>query len=229
MEKRIAKVNISSAGGTAAKGSKTCKVTLPTSWMEALGIHDTQRELLLSFNGEKIILEPRLSAEDFAAQKQTQGHALHKILFYDNATLCSTIYADFTDQTLAVANHITDPVKTAFGNNPLPSWQDLQAFLEERCIFDHGAGLLSNTQISRMDIEPSALISVLRAQPIDTTFTRQMNTARNLYGSQLHLPKLTALEIREILDPTLIYYPHRDRSIIADRVVDCILIRQKHL
>ena len=96
-------------------------------------------------------------------------------------------------------------------------------------IFDNGAGLLSNTQISRMDLEPSALIAVLRAQPIDTTFTRQMNTARNLYGPQLHLPKLTAQEIREILEPALIYYPQRDRSIIADRVVECILIRQKHL
>ena len=96
-------------------------------------------------------------------------------------------------------------------------------------IFDNGAGLLSNTQISRMDIEPSALISVLRAQPIDTTFTRQMKTARNLYESQLYLPKLTAREIREILDPALSYYAQRDRSIIADRVIDCILIRQKHL
>ena len=96
-------------------------------------------------------------------------------------------------------------------------------------IFDNGAGLLSNTQISRMDIEPSALISVLRAQPIDTTFTRQMKSARNLYGSQLYLPKLTGREIREILEPALIYYPQRDRSIIADRVVDCILLRQKHL
>ena len=32
MEKRTAKVNISAAGGTAAKGSRTCKVTLPTTW-----------------------------------------------------------------------------------------------------------------------------------------------------------------------------------------------------
>ena len=159
MEKRIAKVNISSAGGTAAKGSRTCKVTLPTSWMEALGIHDTQRELLLSFNGEKIILEPRLSTEDFAAQKQTQGHALHKILFYDNATLCSTIYADFTDQTLAVANHITDPVKTAFGNNPLPSWQDLQAFLEERCIPRQRSGLREYLEaIDVSEYDPLAII-----------------------------------------------------------------------
>jgi hypothetical protein len=70
---------------------------------------------------------------------------------------------------------------------------------------------------------------VLRAQPIDTTFTRQMNAARKLYRPQLYLPKLTAQEIHEILDPTLSYYAQRDRSIIADRVVNCILIRQKNL
>jgi hypothetical protein len=96
-------------------------------------------------------------------------------------------------------------------------------------IFDNGAGFLSNTQISRMDITPSALIHVLRAQPIDTTFTRQMNAARKLYRPQLYLPKLTAQEIHELLDPTLSYYAQRDRSIIADRVVNCILIRQKNL
>ena len=45
MEKRTAKVNISAAGGTAAKGSRTCKVTLPTTWLEAMGVSESQREL----------------------------------------------------------------------------------------------------------------------------------------------------------------------------------------
>lgn len=159
MEKRIAKVNISSAGGTAAKGSKTCKVTLPTSWIEALNIHDSQRELILSFDGEKIILAPRLNVEDFATQKRKQHHVIHKIRFYDDVTLCSTIYADFTDQTLAVTNHITDPVKTAFGNNLLPSWQDLQAFLEERCISRQRAGLREYLEaINVSEYDPLAII-----------------------------------------------------------------------
>ncbi len=96
-------------------------------------------------------------------------------------------------------------------------------------IFDNGAGLLSNTQVSQMDILPSALISVLRARPFNTTFTRQMNTARILYGTQLTMPKLTADNIREVLQPVLDYYPQRDRGIIADRVEACILIRQKKL
>lgn len=96
-------------------------------------------------------------------------------------------------------------------------------------IFDNGAGLLSNTQLSPMDIAPPALISALRARPFNTTFTRQMNTARSLYGTQLVLPKLTAAEIREGLRSILDYYPERDRDIITDRVEACILTRQKKL
>lgn len=94
-------------------------------------------------------------------------------------------------------------------------------------IFDNGAGLLSNTQLSPMDIAPPALISALRARPFNTTFTRQMNTARSLYGAQLVIPKLTVKEIRETLRPVLEYYSQRDRGIIADRVEACILTRQK--
>ena len=45
MDHRNAKVNISAAGGTAAKNSKTCKVTLPTIWLEEMGITEKHREV----------------------------------------------------------------------------------------------------------------------------------------------------------------------------------------
>lgn len=96
-------------------------------------------------------------------------------------------------------------------------------------IFDNGAGLLSDTRLSPMDIEPKALIASLRARPFNTTFTRQMNTARSLYGKQLSMPVLHRADIMEYLMPMLAFYPQRDRSIIADRVAQCILIRQKVL
>ncbi len=96
-------------------------------------------------------------------------------------------------------------------------------------IFDNGAGLLSNTQLSRMDLSPPALISALRAIPFNTTFTRQMNTARSLYGTQLTMPKLTTNDIQEVLRPILEYYPQRDHGIIMDRIKACILTRQKKL
>lgn len=96
-------------------------------------------------------------------------------------------------------------------------------------IFDNGAGLLSDTRFSPMDIEPKALITTLKARPFNTTFTRQMNTARTLYEKQLSMPVFKRKEIMEHLMPILEFYPKRDRAIIADRVVECILTRQRFL
>lgn len=78
-----------------------------------------------------------------------------------------------------------------------------------------------------MDIAPTALIASLKARPFLTTFTRQRNTARSLFGPQLQMPLLTAAEIREVLSPALEFYLTRDRDTITDRVTACILLRQK--
>lgn len=96
-------------------------------------------------------------------------------------------------------------------------------------IFDNGAGLLSNTLVLQMDVAPKALIATLHARPFHTTFTRQMNSARSIYGKQLMIPKLSDEDIRDALQPMLAYYAERDRGIIADRVAECILTRQKTL
>jgi hypothetical protein len=55
LKKRFAKVNISSAGGTASAGAKTYKVTLPNVWMKELGVDEGSRELEISFDGKQII------------------------------------------------------------------------------------------------------------------------------------------------------------------------------
>ena len=94
-------------------------------------------------------------------------------------------------------------------------------------IFDNGAGLLSNIQFSPMDISHKSLIKDVAARPFNTSFTRQINTTRNLYGKQLQMPKHTRADISELLTPMLEYYAERDRGIIADRVIECILARQK--
>ena len=96
-------------------------------------------------------------------------------------------------------------------------------------IFDNGAGLLSNTQILQMDIAPKALLPALRAKPFNTTFSRQMNAAGNLYGRQFMIPKQDSDAIRKILKPLLEFYAQRDRGIIAGRVAKCILVRQKFM
>ena len=93
-------------------------------------------------------------------------------------------------------------------------------------IFDNGAGLLSNVQMSPMDIDPKALIGALRARPFNTTFNRQVGAVRSLYGNQLHMPRMTRDEICAELAPLLSFYAERDRGIITDRVCETILRRQ---
>ena len=82
-----------------------------------------------------------LSGEQFRTQKRVLGHEVWRLAFYDGELLCTTIYADFSDETLVAENHTKNPVKTAFGNNLSPSWGDLQAFLADRCIPAQRAGL----------------------------------------------------------------------------------------
>ncbi len=116
MERRIARVNISSAGGTASSDSKTCKITLPTTWVEALGITEKRRELKLTFDGTQIMMSRILSGSEFAEQQLAQGHEVRALRLYDRNALCSTIYADFTAQTVIVENQAVPTIKTAFGN-----------------------------------------------------------------------------------------------------------------
>lgn len=159
MERRIAKVNISSAGGTASSGSKTCKVTLPTSWVEEIGINRDHRELELTFDGATITLSRRLGGPEFASRQLAQGHEVRVLRLYDGDVLCSTIYADFTEQTVMAENQAVPPIKTAFGNNPLPSWEDFHRFLEDRCIPRQRAGLREYLEALGLDTyDPLAII-----------------------------------------------------------------------
>ena len=96
-------------------------------------------------------------------------------------------------------------------------------------IFDNGAGLLSNMQFYRSDIEPKALIKIPKASPFHMTFNREIITMHKLYGSVLTLPKFSREELEKMLLPLLEFYPKRDRGIISDRVITCILNRQKYI
>lgn len=73
-----------------------------------------------------------------------------------------------------------------------------------------------------------ALIAETRARPFHTTFNRQMKTMQGLYGKQLSIPKFTGDELSELLQPLLLYYSRRDQALIADRVCETILTRQKY-
>lgn len=159
MERRTAKVNISSAGGTAAKGSKTCKITLPTKWVETMGINEERREVELTFDGTAVTLSRCLSGPEFAEQQLARGHQVRVLRLYEGEELCSTIYADFTQQAVVVENQPVSHIKTAFGNNLFPDWEEFQDFLAERCISRQRAGLREYLEAFGLDeYDPLAII-----------------------------------------------------------------------
>ena len=134
MDRRYGKVNISAAGGTASAGAKTCKLTLPTSWMTQMGITEENRSVELSFDGDSIVIRRVLSMDEYVEKKKAARCELIHIRYYDFDELCTEIYADFAEQTLIHRNYTTNLVKTAFGCREFPSWFEFMAFLEERCI-----------------------------------------------------------------------------------------------
>ena len=139
MEKRIANIIVGSAGGTAGKGAKTYKVSLPTKWVSEMNLADGQIEM--HYDGEKIIITPSLSLDDFIDNKNKLRHNLALISFYDDKVLCTKICADFTDKTIVAQNYTDNIVKTAFGNNVYPTWEDFNNFLEERCVPKNRSGI----------------------------------------------------------------------------------------
>lgn len=141
MEHRTGKIIVSSAGGTAAKGAKTHKVSIPSLWIKEMGLDENKRNVELMFDGNGIYITAEKSIEEFVSQKKAMGHNLKKLSFYDDKELCSTIFANFTDKTLKAKNYTDDIVKTAFGNNMLPTWEDFMNFLEERCIPKERSGI----------------------------------------------------------------------------------------
>ncbi len=141
MEKRIANIMIHAAGGTAAKGSNNYKISLPSSWIKELGITENNRQVELSFDGTTICISKKLSVDDFIRINKTRNHALIQMLFYDGDLLCSRIIADYTQKAVCTENYVDDCIRTAFGNDPAPTWAAYETFLEDRCIPSSRAGL----------------------------------------------------------------------------------------
>lgn len=91
-------------------------------------------------------------------------------------------------------------------------------------LFDFGAGLLSSLRDYPLDVEPRAHLRLLRARPLNTTFGRQVQAARAVWGPQLKWD-FAAGDIATALDGALEFYPQRDRADIAGRVVACVQVQ----
>lgn len=141
METRTAKIISSSAGGTAGKNAVTYKISLPTAWINELGIDKDNREVELHFDGQTISIRKKQTADAYVSSHKQLGHCLKKYSFYDREKLCTVIYADHTDRTVFAENFTDDLVKTAFGKNKFPTWENFCDFIEERCVPKGRSGL----------------------------------------------------------------------------------------
>ena len=136
MEERRASIHINKAGGTASEGSKNYKISLPSSWIKALGIDEENKEVALLFDGEAITIRKnaKTNYDSFRINAVKKGHSFAVLYFYNKNKLCTKICADYTSKMLAVENMTEDVLLTAFGVEKSPSWAQYEAFLCDRCI-----------------------------------------------------------------------------------------------
>lgn len=57
MESRNLKIMYNKSGGTASKNSYSPKVSIPKKWLDKMEVTMDNRDVKLSFDGEKIIIE----------------------------------------------------------------------------------------------------------------------------------------------------------------------------
>lgn len=56
MEQRNANMIIAKAGGNASQNAYNCKVSIPKKWADAMHVTENDKALILSFDGEKIVI-----------------------------------------------------------------------------------------------------------------------------------------------------------------------------
>lgn len=57
METRNAKIMFTKPGGTAGKGSLSSRISLPVTWIRAMGISEHERDVIIEFNNNQIIIK----------------------------------------------------------------------------------------------------------------------------------------------------------------------------
>ena len=59
MEVRTRKLSISKVGGNASAGAKRASIGLPMPWLEQMGLSEEYRDVKMSFDGNRIIIEKK--------------------------------------------------------------------------------------------------------------------------------------------------------------------------
>lgn len=141
METRKVNVIVGKAGGNTGELSNNYKISIPNQWVKKLGISKDNREVNISFDGEKIMISKKENFAEFLNRKKVMRHSLKIFEFIDQQSITTKICADFTDETLCIENYTDDMIKRAFGVNENPEWNDFYEFLESRCIPKTSSGI----------------------------------------------------------------------------------------
>lgn len=141
METRKANIIVGNAGGNTGKSSNNYKISIPNQWINELGVSKDNREVNISFDGEKIVISKKRTLNEFLKRKREQKHILKMLEFSENGKIRTIICADFTDESLCIENYTEDNTKKAFGINENPDWDDFCEFLESRCIPKTSSGI----------------------------------------------------------------------------------------
>lgn len=133
-EKRNANVIIGNAGGNSGSNSKNYKISLPSEWINSLGITSDNREVELTFDGKSITIIQKQSFEDYLNKTIELGHKILKLNYYYNDFLCTEIFADYDNKTVKFRNYSDDILYRAFGVKNNVTWKQYEEFLESRCV-----------------------------------------------------------------------------------------------
>ena len=56
METRKCKISVGKPGGDASKNAKNYRLSLPSKWVQEMGVSPEERELRISFDGKRITI-----------------------------------------------------------------------------------------------------------------------------------------------------------------------------
>ncbi len=104
----------------------------------------------------------------------------------------------------------------------------LTLLFEADMLFGNEDRHLNNIAVLRRGEGFDYCLRLLRARPLDTTFTRQVHAAQSLYSPQLAW-HFTSADLQNALAEPLTFYAQRDAAYIAERAAVCIEMQQKKL
>jgi hypothetical protein len=83
-------------------------------------------------------------------------------------------------------NHVSNPAKTAFGNNAMPTWEDFILFLEDRCIPRERAGLREYLEVIGVgEYDPLEIIRVTSGRMAEDNQWLHVKTLSETKGTSI--------------------------------------------